>query len=105
MRIFRHMLTGCDNKTYDIVRVGMFVAFALVCAENVWGMCITQNLDLEKLGELMKSFSVSIANILGWGSVGCAAKSHTEPQGQHFRFPLPSRQRGRVRVAEISPSP
>ena len=36
--------------------------------------------DLEKLGELMKSFSVSVANILGWGSVGCAAKARTEPE-------------------------
>ena len=27
----------------------------------------------------MTRFSVSVANILGWGSVGCAAKAHTEP--------------------------
>ncbi len=75
------MLTGRDNRTYDIVRVGMMVAFAIVCGESLWGLCMSGADDLEKLGELMKSFSVSVANILGWGSVGCAAKSRTEPEG------------------------
>ncbi len=81
MRIIRHMLTGRDNRTYDIVRVGMLVAFAIVCGESLWGLYLARVTDLDKLGELMKSFSVSVANILGWGSVGCAAKSHTEPEG------------------------
>ena len=79
MGILRHILTGKDNETYDIVRVGMFVAFLIVCAENVWGMAAVKTVDLDRLGELLKSFSVSVANILGWGSVGCAAKAHTEP--------------------------
>lgn len=80
MAILRHILTGKDNATYDIVRVGMMIAFFIVCAQSLWGMCIVHASDLEKLGELMTSFSVSIANILGWGSVGCAAKAHTEPE-------------------------
>lgn len=80
MRILRHILTGKDNKTYDIVRVGMLMAFVVVCGENLWGLCTAGGADLGKLGELMKNFSISIANILGWGSVGCAAKSHTEPE-------------------------
>jgi hypothetical protein len=79
MSLLRHILTGKDNRTYDIVRVGMLVAFVLVCAENIWGLVSAATLDLEKLAELMKGFSVSVANILGWGSVGCAAKAHTEP--------------------------
>jgi len=79
MHILRHILTGKDNKTYDIVRVGMLVAFVIVCAQSMWGLCLADAIDLGKLGEMMKSFSVSVANILGWGSVGCAAKAHTEP--------------------------
>ncbi len=79
MGILRHILTGKDNETYDIVRVGMFVAFLIVCAENLWGMAAAKTVDLDKVGELLKSFSVSVANILGWGSVGCAAKARTEP--------------------------
>jgi hypothetical protein len=75
------MLTGKDNKTYDIVRVGMLAAFMMICGETLWGLAQTHDVALDKLGELMKSFSVSAANILGWGSVGCAAKSHTEPEG------------------------
>ncbi len=82
MRVLRHMLTGRDNKTYDIVRVGMLVGLIMVCGESLWGLCAAGKIDLEKLGELMKSFSVSVANILGWGSVGCAAKSHTEPTSE-----------------------
>ncbi len=80
MHFLRHILTGKDNRTYDIVRVGMFVSFTLVCVDCVWGVCAARDIDLQKLGEMMKSFSVSVANILGWGSVGVAAKAQTEPQ-------------------------
>lgn len=81
MQFLRHILTGQDNQTYDIVRVGMMMAFLIICADSAWGLYTVSHADLQKLGELMKDFSVSVANILGWGSVGCAAKSHTEPQG------------------------
>ena len=77
MHIIRHMLTGKDNETYDIVRVGMLVAFAIVCGCSLWGFFAAGGIDLEKLGEFVKNFSIAVANILGWGSVGCAAKSHT----------------------------
>jgi len=80
MLMLRHILTGKDNKTYDIVRVGMLLALLIICAQSIWGICAANGIDLEKLGDLMKGFSVSVANILGWGSVGCAAKSHTEPE-------------------------
>jgi hypothetical protein len=78
---FRHILTGKDNSTYDIVRVGMLASFIVVCGESVWGICACAHIEPVSVGEMMKSFSFSVANILGWGSVGCAAKAHTEPQG------------------------
>jgi hypothetical protein len=80
MRFFRHILTGRDNKTYDIVRVGMLAAIIIICGESLWGVIEAGGGDAAKIGDLMKNFSASIANILGWGSVGCAAKSHTEPE-------------------------
>ena len=80
-RFLTQLMTGRDNATFDIVRVGMFVAFAIVCMETVSGAWIMRHSDLDKLGEFIKSFSASVANILGWGSIGCAAKYHTERTG------------------------
>ncbi len=79
MFFFRHILTGKDNATFDIVRVGMLLALLIVCGESVWGVYAASAVEIDKLGDMLKNFSISIANILGWGSVGCAAKSHTEP--------------------------
>ena len=75
----KQLMTGRDNATFDIVRVGMFIAFCIVCMETVTGIWSVPNTDLDKLGDFIKNFSLSVANILGWGSVGCAAKYHTEP--------------------------
>jgi hypothetical protein len=77
---FRHILTGRDNTTYDIVRVGMLLALAIVCGECLVGFGMAPGVELDKLGGMIRDFSVAVANILGWGSVGCAAKAHTEPQ-------------------------
>lgn len=70
--LIQHLLTGKDNKTYDIGRV-------------LWTLGFLTYLGLSILAVIQKQpwhpmdFGYGLAAVLAGGGIGVAVKSHTEP--------------------------
>jgi hypothetical protein len=68
-----HMITGLDNKTIDVVRVGMIASLLMF-----FGICITQLVQNHKIDLLQ--FAGGSTIILGGGAAGVKIKETTEPR-------------------------
>lgn len=66
------MVTGKDNKTIDVARVGLalsFICFNIYSGYTVW---VTQAFDMEAYG-------IGCGSLLGFGSAAVKVKETTEP--------------------------
>lgn len=75
---FRYLLTGKDNRTYEIARFLLFIGYICVIVFTA--------VDLFAFGHFDPlNFSMALAGLLFGGAGGIAVKAHTEPGGKHDR--------------------
>lgn len=68
-----HILTGIDNKTFDIARVMWFITMVTFLALAIWHVVVN------KSGFNALDFGGGAGGILAGGGVGVGAKSKAEP--------------------------
>ena len=73
--LLRPLLTGRDNRTYDVARVLLFAGgiVFLVCTL----VAVAHSLTFD-----MENFGLGFGALLGGGGVGIGAKAHAEPEAR-----------------------
>lgn len=75
-RFFRLLLTGRDNKTYEIGRVLLFLGVLCFLFLSVYDALTSHRFD-------PMGFSAGLAGLLFGGAGGIAVKAKTEPERRH----------------------
>lgn len=70
---FRLLLTGRDNKTYEIARFLLFVGFFSYVFFTAFDVIVAQHFD-------PVNYSMGLTGLLFGGAGGIAVKERTEPQ-------------------------
>jgi hypothetical protein len=75
---FRYLLTGKDNKTYEIARFLLFIGFISLIVFTAYDVFVLKHFD-------PLNFCTGLAGLLFGGSGGIAVKAHTEPRNKNDR--------------------
>jgi hypothetical protein len=67
------LLTGKDNRSYDVGRVLLFLGGIVFLSCTV--IVVVQSVEFD-----MEKFGYGLGALLGGGGVGLGAKGHTEPE-------------------------
>ena len=73
---FTHILTGKDNKTYDIGRVTWLLGVLGIILLAAYEVIITSTVSL-------REFAESLGIVSGAGGAGIYLKKETEPEGDN----------------------
>jgi len=74
-KFFRDILTGCDNQTYDVGRVGMFIGLISLIGLEIQQIIITHQISFNPI-----NFATAVGIILGAGGAALKLKENTEPK-------------------------
>lgn len=74
-KFFRDILTGCDNQTYDIGRVGILLGLLSLVGLEVQQIIITKIISFNPI-----NFATAVGIILGAGGAALKMKENTEPK-------------------------
>ena len=73
-QFLHHLLTGRDNRTWDVARVLLFCGGIVFLGCTLFSVFKTLQFDMEKFG-------YGLGSLLGGGGIGIGAKAHAEPEG------------------------
>ena len=73
MKFFKDLLTGADNATFDLIRVGTAIGLVVYFGATFYAIATGTKFD-------WLNFGGGLGAILGLGGAGIGVKAHAEPK-------------------------